>query len=323
MRRIDVHAPVAEVPAVGVPLVHAASRGVVGGVGGVDVAGVGVDVHAVGHGEFLDVLEDGAGHALVDAVASGCVEEHLRVDGGVAELIAHGVVGEARAYAHEFAVVGGRTVGAGIVGDDEAFAVGFAVEDGLAVEDDTGGLDVVVVAGRVDEQVLSRLRQLAVEVDDFGVDAALLAHRHGVEDVHGGLILMVLVEGVAAGVGDENLALVVGYSLGLVADLGGCHNLEGGDVDFGHIAAGELLHPVVYLALVAVGRDVDVPASVRGQLAVVGDVLGGGHGGAVGADELDDVGPVDGHGDEVVVYLDDVVGGVAEFVAVFLAEPLV
>ena len=72
----------------------------------------------------------------------------------------------------------------------------------------------------------------------------------------------------------------------------------------------------------SIAGDIDVLA-VAAEPAVVGNVLRSGNCPAIGGDELYDVRPVDGDGDEVFVHLDDVVGGVAQLVAVPVAEPLV
>ena len=133
---------------------------------------------------------------------------------------------------------------------------------------------------------------------------------------------MRLLKSIAAGVGHEEAAVVISYAFGFVTDLNGGDDLESRSVDFGDEPFGKFLVFVADAAFVTVGRNVDIVA-VRGELAVIGHVLGGGDSLAVGGDELDDIRPVDGNCDQIVVDRDDVVGRVAELRAVDVAEPLV
>ena len=133
---------------------------------------------------------------------------------------------------------------------------------------------------------------------------------------------MSLLEGIAAGVHHEEAPVVKCQSLRFVSYLHGIGDRESGSVDFSHIASGEGACLAADDTFMGVAGDVDVTA-VGGQLAVVGHILGGGDGGAVRADELDDIRPVDGDGQQLGVHLHYVVRRVAELVAVYLAEPFV
>ena len=71
-----------------------------------------------------------------------------------------------------------------------------------------------------------------------------------------------------------------------------------------------------------VAGDIDI-LSVGTQLAVVGNILGGSHCRAIGSDKLYDIRPVDGNSNEVVVYLDDIVGGITYLHTILITKPLV
>ena len=131
---------------------------------------------------------------------------------------------------------------------------------------------------------------------------------------------MILLCGIAAGVGHEEATLVQGDAFWLVAYLSGCHDLEGTEVYLSHEAFVEILRTSGCLALMAIAGDIDI-AAVGAKLAIIGYVLGGSHSLAFRSDELHDVRPVHGDGDEVVVHLDDVIGSVAYFLSVHITEP--
>ena len=133
---------------------------------------------------------------------------------------------------------------------------------------------------------------------------------------------MVLLRGVAPGVGHEEAAFVECDSLRFIAHLGCCNHLEGLDVNLCYKAFIKILETILRAALVAIARDVDKLA-VATKFAIVGYILCGSHGLALRSDELYDVRPVDGNGNEVVINLDDVVGRVTQLLSVHVAEPLV
>ena len=134
--------------------------------------------------------------------------------------------------------------------------------------------------------------------------------------------MIALLFSITAGVCHEEASFVERYALGLVADLAGSDDLEVADVNLRNIAFVEIHRAADGLALVSVARHIDVSA-VTTQATIVGNVFRSSHSGAVRTDELHDVRPVDGNGDEIVAHLNDVVRRVANLVAVLVAEPLI
>ena len=63
---------------------------------------------------------------------------------------------------------------------------------------------------------------------------------------------MVFLKGISARIRHEELPAVERYALRLIADLDGIDDIEGGDIDFSHIAFREVFHGAVDLTLMAV-----------------------------------------------------------------------
>ena len=306
--------------AVGRPLVEIARAFEAAGVGAVYVARVRVDVDAIGLHHVHEVGLHRARQRLLKAALAARRHHRPRLYGELRELVLSCEIRECGADDEELAVEGRRIVGGGIVEDDEA---GLASQRPLAVEDKAAGRRLVVVAGRIEAEVPAALRHLAIQVGDARVDVLLQGHRGGVDDAHRRLeVVVAFLLRIPAGVGHEETALVERDALGLVAHLAGGNHLEAAQVYLRHETSVEVRRAVDGLALVAVARHIDVLA-VGAKAAVVGDVLCGGHCDAVGTDELNDVRPVDGNGDEVRVDLYDVVRRVAKLVAIPVAKPLV
>ena len=172
---------------------------------------------------------------------------------------------------------------------------------------------VVHVAGSIDAEPLAPLRHLAVQVLAARVDASQLAHGLRVDHRYGLLVAVVLrLCGVAARVGYVEPSVVVGDALRLVAHVAGVYHELRREVYLCHVA------------VVGVRRDVEVATVVGSHASVVGYVLRGSDGGAVGSDVLHYVRPVYGDGYQRVVHQQHVVRRVAESLArVLLSEPVV
>ena len=172
---------------------------------------------------------------------------------------------------------------------------------------------VVHIARCIDAQPLAPLRHRSVQILAARVDAPQLAHGLRVDYRDGLLVAVVLrLRAVAARVGYVEAPVVVGYALRLVAHVAGVDDELRAEVYLRHIA------------VVGVRRYVEEAAPVGSQTAVVGYVLRGGDGGAVGAYVLHDVRPVYGDGNQRVVHLQYVVRRVAESLAgVLLLKPVV
>ena len=124
--------------------------------------------------------------------------------------------------------------------------------------------------------------------------------------------MVLRLRAVAARVGYVEAPVVVGYALRLVAHVAGVDDELRAEVYLRHIA------------VVGVRRYVEEATVVGSQTAVVGYVLRGGNGGAVGAYVLYYVRPVYGDGYKCVVHLQDVVSRVAESLAgVLLLKPMI
>lgn len=124
--------------------------------------------------------------------------------------------------------------------------------------------------------------------------------------------MVLCLRGVAARVGNVEPSVVVGYALRFVAHVAGVDNILRAQVDFCHIA------------VVGIRRYIEKSTAVGSKPPVVGYILRGGYGRAVGPYVLYDVRPVDADGNERVVHLENVVGRVAKFVSgVLLLEPAV
>ena len=129
---------------------------------------------------------------------------------------------------------------------------------------------------------------------------------------------MSLLEGIAAGVGHIEHVFVEPHALRLPAHLAGADNGFRLHVDLGHIAFGERGGAT----FVGIRSDIKI-LSVGTETAVVGHALRGPAGRAIGVDKLDDVAPVDGNGDQRVVDLDNIIGGITELRLVDMTKPLV
>ena len=317
--RVDIHLVFAQQCALRTPLVQVARVLERRGVGAVHVARVGVHIEAVGLAHGLNVALHRAGQRLANA-ATACGAHYLvGVDGHAAEVVFACQVREAGAHGHESAVERGGAVGGR---QAERGVARLALQRLVAVHDEAAGRGFVVVAGGVQAEVASALRELAVEVGHVGVDGLDHLHGGGIDNAHRRLEVVALLQRIAARVGHEEVALIQGYAFGLVAHLAGSHYLVVAQVYLGHEALVEVAGAADGLTLVAVAGHIDV-LPVAGQTAVVGYVLGSCHGQPLGGHELYDVRPVQGYGYEIVVNLDDVVGRVAQFGAVLVAEPLV
>ena len=151
---------------------------------------------------------------------------------------------------------------------------------------------VVHVARSIDAEPLAPLRHLAVQVLAARVDASQLAHGLRVDHRYGLLVAVVLrLRGVAARVGYVEAPVVVGDALRLVAHVAGVDHELRREVYLRHIS------------VVGVRRDVEVATAVGSHASVVGYVLRGSDGGAVGSDVLHYVRPVYGDGYQRVVHL--------------------
>ena len=166
------------------------------------------------------------------------------------------------------------------------------------------------------------MRHLAIEVGDPCVDSLFHSHRASIDDAHSRLELMTFLKGITSCVGHKETAFIESNPLWLVAHFTSGNNLESANVNLCHKTLVEVNCPFDCLAFVSVTGDVDV-LSVAAKPAVVGNVLCRGNCFAIRVDELHNVRPVDGNGNEGVVNLYDVVRRIAKFHTVSVPEPLV
>ena len=283
--------------------VEIAGGGIAARIGEIDIACVGRDVELVRRLYLLEFLRYG--------IAEYSIGNSLlrRVYGLHIILVSACVVGEGRANGVEECAIGG-VVGAGEI---EGGAL-----VGLAVDYDRSGRGVVVVTRRVHAEVLPRLRHLAVEVYLACVYHLDGLHLLCVNHLHGGLVVVLFGESVAASVSHIEPSFVKAHSFWLPSGLTSGYHLLCPDINLRYIALLECLRT----AFVSVAGDVEVVA-VAAHSAVVRHILRRSASFAVGVDVLDDVAPVDGNGYQRVVHLDDVVWRVAKLDAVDGTEPLV
>lgn len=304
------------------PLIETPRRHAVGGVSTVKISGVGVDIETVGVLHPLHVAGDGTGQMARQPAAASCAHHLGGVDGVGVEMRLAGDGGVSGSHGHELAVGSGGVVDRGGSQHHAALCVGLAVESRAAVENHRAGIDFVIIARRVDAEILPRAAHHSVEIDGAGIDSARHLHLRGIDDAHGALVVMILLKGVAARIRHKKMAVVERDTFRLVAHLHSIGHAVGIKVDFRHKTADIAARGAVDHNVVGIGGDIEMP-SVRHHIAVVGHILGGGDRFPLDVGELDDIAPVHGNCQPVVVNLDDVVGGIAELPAVGVAEILV
>ena len=149
-----------------------------------------------------------------------------------------------------------------------------------------------MVARRTDAQKSSALRHLSAEVYLFGVDAADFFHGCGINHINSLLILMILLKGISAGIGNKKFSLVICDAFRFITNLDSIDNLECTDVYLGYKSFGKFAQSVDCTAFMSERRKIDIIA-VGGKCAVVGHILCRSHSLTLRIDKLHNIRPVD------------------------------
>ena len=123
------------------------------------------------------------------------------------------------------------------------------------------------------------------------VNVPLQLHGVGIYNAHGCLIIVVLLKGVTAGIGNEQMTFIQCDAFRFVTHFTGGDNLECAEVYLGNITFCKRDISVYCSALMTIRRYIYILA-VGGKFAVVGHIFGCCHSLAFGCDELNDIAPV-------------------------------